>query len=217
MKALAWATALMFCASDLLAQNNFGLLSVDTAASHIYVVTHRTGLLSFLGHEHVISAPRWTAALCLDDRDIAGSYARFTIDARALVIDDDAARRRARLGRGPSPKQRAELQRKMLHRLSVDSFPELRFESVAIQRGGAEQLRVSGRLTLRGSTQMVEFPVLVKQRGDNRSQITAELEVKQSAFGIRPESIAGVVKVADPIDFHVLLVTQPKSASSCNH
>lgn len=48
----------------------------DRQASRLYVVTHKTGLLSFLGHEHAIVPTVWNADLCLADPIPAGAHAR---------------------------------------------------------------------------------------------------------------------------------------------
>jgi polyisoprenoid-binding protein YceI len=204
---------LVLCANSAWAQR--AALTVDPAASQIYAITHRSGLLSFLGHEHVIKAPQWSSELCLDRTAAAESYARLVINARALIIDGDSARRVAGLGGGPSPRQREQIQSKMLdaEHLNVAEFPELRFESVSVTSDEARTLRVQGRLTMRGVTQVVTFPASLHQDA-GRITLSAKITVKQSAFGMKPESIAGVVKVADPIDLHIRLVTT-ESAAAC--
>ena len=205
------AVALLLCA-NFTAHAQRTALSVEPTASHIYAITHRTGLLSFLGHEHVITAPSWTSEICLD-RSAGESFARFVIDARALIIDADSARRLARLGGGPSPAQRQQIQTKMLDaaHLNVAEFPEMRFETVSVVRDKTA-LRVEGRLTIRGVTQVVAFPASLEENQD-RITLAAKITFKQSAFGIKPESIGGVVKVADPVDLHMRLVATETSGT----
>jgi polyisoprenoid-binding protein YceI len=203
------AVALLPCAQIALAQRT--ALTVDTAVSHIFAITHRTGLLSFLGHEHVILAPRWTNELCIDRASPGESYARFVIDARALVIDADSARRLAGLGRGPSANQRSQIQEKMLdaQHLNVAEFPELTFESVNVATDDWRTLQIQGHLTMRGVTREMTFPASLQQESDGRTTLSAVMTVKQSAFGIKPESIAGVVRVSDPVDLHIRLAVAP--------
>jgi polyisoprenoid-binding protein YceI len=181
-------------------------LRVDAAGSRIYVVTHRTGLLSFLGHEHAILAPRWTAQLCWDAPLHAGSRAELIVDARALEIDRDSVRVLAGLGSGPSPQQRMQIERK-LHdaaHLGTEQYPELTFRSRSVRAAG-DTLFVRGALTIRDRTRDVELPVLVQRGSASDVLLTGVLQLRQRDFGIRPESIAGVVKVADPVDLHVVL------------
>lgn len=203
------AVALLLCAHSAAAQRT--ALAVDTTASHIFAVTHRSGLLSFLGHEHVIWAPRWTSEVCIHRTAPGESYARVVIDTRALTIDADSARRVARLGRGPSAEQRAQIQEKLLdaQHLNVAEFPELRFETMRVATDDWRTLQIHGRLTMRGITREVAFPATLQQGVDGRITISAVMSVKQSAFGIKPESIAGVVRVSDPVDLHFRLTAIP--------
>lgn len=208
---MIWAALLLAAAPPAGAQRTGSELQVEAGASRIYVVTHRTGLLSFLGHEHAILAGKWNARICWDPPAHTGSFARFDVDARALDIDADSARALAGLGKGPSPSQRAQIQRK-LHGdqgLATQQFPELRFESHAVGATANNTLVVHGRLTIREVTRDVELPVTVQQDDAGILTLVGKLTVQQRSFGIRPESIAGVVKVADPVDLHVRLVGTP--------
>jgi polyisoprenoid-binding protein YceI len=199
------AVLLLVPGAVLEAQSGARLLVVDHAASHIYVVTHRSGIFSFLGHEHAIVAPTWTAELCWHESVPADSYARFAIDARALVIDSDEARALAGLGRGPSAGQRSEIQQKLLDgsHLAVEQYPELRFETLSVGSGDEPgTLRLRGRLTIKGVTRDVELPTSM-ETSEIGMRMSAALTIRQSDFGIKPESIAGVVKVKDPVDLHI--------------
>jgi polyisoprenoid-binding protein YceI len=186
--------AMLLASAGALPAQSARELQLDAAASRIYVVTHRTGLLSFLGHEHVILAQHWSARLCWSAASPAASNAQFTIDARTLSIDADTARKLAGLGGGPSRRQRDQMQRKMLdaQHLDVGRHPQIRFASI-------------GRITIKGVTRDVALPVTVHE-AFGVVRIAGALSVAQSAFDIRPESIAGVVKVADTVDIHVRLV-----------
>jgi polyisoprenoid-binding protein YceI len=201
-------------AAAVQAQSGAQQLLVDAATSHIYVVTHRSGLFSFLGHEHAIIAPAWTAVICWDEAAPANSYARLDIDARALIIDSDEARVLAGLGRGPSAGQRADIQQKMLDasHLAVEQFPELHFETLAISEE-AGTLKLRGRLTIKGVTREVELPASVEASPPN-VRMSAALTIRQSEFGIKPESIAGVVKVKDPVDLH-MTINATKTDRAC--
>jgi polyisoprenoid-binding protein YceI len=61
-------------------------------------------------------------------------------------------------------------------------------------------------LTIRNQERAVELPAIVQQRGRDEFWLAGMLRVRQSDFGIRPESIGGVVKVADVVDIHVGLL-----------
>lgn len=204
---------LLLLVAPLPAQQIGRSLQADGGASRIYVITHRTGLLSFLGHEHVILAPRWSATLCWDAPSHAGSRAEIVIDARALEIDADSARALAGLGKGPSAQQRAQIQRKLHAERNLDSdrYPELRFRSSSVRAAG-DTLFIQGTLTIRNQARPVELPAMVQQRGSTEFWLAGLLRVRQSDFDIRPESIAGVVKVADVVDIHVGLLATVTAA-----
>ena len=204
---------LLLLVAPLPAQQSRRFLQADAGASRIYVITHRTGLLSFLGHEHAILAPRWSAALCWDAPAHAGSHAEIVIEAAALEIDADSARALAGLGKGPSPRQRAQLQRKLHAENNLDSerYPELRFRSSSVRAAG-DTLLIQGMLTVRNLARAVELPAIVQPRAGGEFWISGMLRVRQSDFGIRPESIGGVVKVADVVDIHVGLLVIATSA-----
>jgi polyisoprenoid-binding protein YceI len=205
--------ALTFGAAPLAAQRTPVALQADVAASRIWVVTHRTGLLSFLGHEHAILAQKWTADLCWDEPAHSASRALLHIDARTLDIDADSARVLAGIGKGPSEQQRKQISGK-LHApqgLGTEQFPEIRFASTRVTGESGGTLKVGGILTIKGVSREVEMPVTVQRRPNGELWFAGNLSFRQSIFGIRPESIAGVVKVADMVDLHVTLLAKPKA------
>lgn len=201
------AVLLLAHGAEVHAQGGAQQLLVDGAASHIYVVTHRSGLFSFLGHEHAIVAPVWTAEICWDEGAPANSRARLEIDARALIIDSADGRALAGLGRGPSAGQRDQIQRKMLDAdyLAVEQHPELKFETLSVSSADAGSVKLRGQLTIKGVTHEVELPVTIETSHPNEVRLSAALTIRQSHFGIKPESIAGVVKVSDPVDLHIAI------------
>jgi polyisoprenoid-binding protein YceI len=206
MSKCLWSAFLLLAGDVASAQTSAQEVVVDNENSRIYAITHRTGLLKFLGHEHVILAERWSARVCWDPTSPSAARALFTVDTRSLTIDADSARVMAGLGKGPSPGQRQQIQRKLLdaQHLHAAQYVELRFESTAAS-GAPSELTLHGRLTIRDVTQAVALPVRVAVDALNNMAMTGQLTIRQSAFGMRPESIAGVVKVSDPVDLHVQL------------
>ena len=206
--------ALLLSAAPSVAQRTLGMLDVDVAASRIYVVTHRTGLLSFLGHEHVILAQKWTADVCVDEPTHAASRATLSIDARSLDIDADSARVLAGLDGGPSEKQRKQIFTKLhdAKGLATAQYPEIRFESVRVGEVAGGKLLIQGRMTIKGVTREFELPVTIGRHDSGQMLFSGKTSLRQSDFGIRPESIAGVVKVADVVDLHVSIVGRPAVA-----
>jgi polyisoprenoid-binding protein YceI len=189
--------------SSVYAQDGGRELHVDLAASRIYVVTYRTGLLSFLGHEHAILANDWQAAVCYDAPQHLQSRASFSVNSATLTIDADSARQLAGLGRGPSANQRTQIQAKMLANLDVANHPALAFSSDSLRMRNS-RATLYGRLTIKGKTNPVDVPLVIRE-ADGALTINGKTSFRQSAFGIRPESIAGVVKVSDRVDLFIQL------------
>ena len=202
---------LMLAAAPSAGQRTPVALHADVAASRIYVITHRTGLLSFLGHEHAILAQKWNADLCWDEAGGQASRATLVIAARSLDIDADSARSIAAIGKGPSPQQRTQIHKKLHNEqtLSTQRYPEIRFASSRIMDDGAGKLKVQGTLTIRDASREVEMPMAWQRLPTGDLAFSGRLTFRQSSFGIRPESIAGVVKVADAVDLHVRLIARP--------
>lgn len=185
--------------------------AVDRRASHVYIVTHRSGLLSFFGHEHAIVPLSWTPALCLASPVPAGAHGSLVIDVASLVIDSDSARALAGLGGGPSESEKVQIQRKMLDANHLDAarYPTVRLDVVAL--APAEGGRVTARATvaLHGLSRELPLPIRVETGENGLLTLAGDLRIRQRDFGIVPETVAGVVKVANEVDLHFQLVARP--------
>ena len=190
--------------------------TLDRSQSHLYVVTHRAGALGFLGHEHAILATEWSADLCFDPAAPASSPVRAetTVPTKALRIDTDEARRLAGLGKGPGPDDVKTLQEKMLApgNLAADAHPTVRLKATSVTRGNGGKAEVQGSFALRGVTDSVRFPVTIEQKGGG-VRLSGQFRLQQSTFGIKPESVAGVVNVADAVDVHFVIFAKPTGAA----
>ena len=87
--------------------------------------------------------------------------------------------------------------------LDVAHHARITYESTSVtvqeRRGNRLDLVVAGQLTIRNVTQPVTVPVRV-ELADDRLIANGRFTVKQSAFGIKPTSVAGVVSVKDTLD-----------------
>ncbi|PYR55641.1 MAG: hypothetical protein DMF85_19025 [Acidobacteria bacterium] len=86
------------------------------------------------------------------------------------------------------------------------------FESTGIttkrRTGAALDLVVAGRLTIRDVTQPVTAPVHVEV-ADGQSIASGRFAIKQTAFGIKPISVGGVVAVKDTLDIAFSIAARP--------
>ncbi|HEX6200947.1 MAG TPA: YceI family protein [Thermoanaerobaculia bacterium] len=175
---------------------------IDTRESWVVAVTEKAGALGFLGHRHSVLVTDWTAEIDWRPDEPGASRASVTVPTAGLRIDTPRGRELADLDEGPSADDVAELQEKMLsaNNLAASKYPEIRFEVREAARLGGGDLEVEGRLTLRGRSRTVRFPVKVEPgRAGDTAYFSGSFTVNQTDFGIEPESIAGVVKVADPV------------------
>ncbi len=184
---------------------------LQQAQSSVFVVTHRSGILSFLGHEHAIGPMEWMATLCLADPIPAGAHGSVAIETRSLVIDSDSMRHLAGLGGGPGPEDRLTIQGKLLDPAHLDSaaYPTIRLSVESLQEERDGVVRARATLVLRGVERSYALPVRVDLTHGGPVVLHGRLRVRQTEFGIEPESIGGVVKVSDEVELHFRLAALP--------
>lgn len=185
-------------------------LRIDTERSYLVAVTTRAGALGFLGHEHGVLAPEWEAEVRYDPADLASAQASVSVAVPALLVDTEMARRRARLGEGPSSDEVDGIRERMLgaDQLDADSHPAIRFVSETVEMVDPLHLRVSGTLTLHGISRPVETVMTVRPI-EQFLLFHGELAIRQTDFGITPVSIGGVVKVGDEVRIRYAIWTLP--------
>ena len=164
---------------------------LDTARSSITIRVGRTGVFSFAGDNHLVRAPLASGSV-----NEAGKHIEFKVQSKSLRVEDP----------GTAADKKAQIQERMLGPDVLDSehFPVIQFRSTSIS-GAPADLRAAGDLTLRGQTRPIEAKV--QQIGKGHWRGTATL--KQSAFGIKPISIAGgTVKVKDEVKIEFEILTK---------
>jgi polyisoprenoid-binding protein YceI len=185
----------------------------DLSASHLALKTGRAGLFGFLGHEHGVLATNWTGRLCVDPERLAGSRAEVSVPAADLRIDTPEARRLVGLDPdgGPGADDRDELQRKLLSPevLDAERYPTIELLTNLVEAGSADSATAEADLSIRGRTQRVRIGVRVGRLEGGRIRLGGEFRIRQRAFGIKPESKAGVVSVADELEIRFELVAVP--------
>ena len=177
--------------------------TVDPTRSRIVIHVGKTGVFGFAGHEHEVLAPVSRAAVIVDPAHLEASSVGLMIDARTLRVT----------GRGEPAKDVPKVQETMLGPECLDAgrFPEIRFVSKTMSakrpaRGGFD-VTVRGTLTLHGASHEVDVPVHVDLGGDGLDASGA-MTLKQTDFGIKPVSTAGVVKVKDEVRIELRLVAR---------
>ena len=184
---------------------------IDSERSRLAVRVYRAGPASALAHDHVVEATEITGRVEYDAARPAANSIVVEARTASLRVDEPAARRRLGVEGDLSASQRADVAKAMRapDQLDVARYPAIRFASTRVAPAGRGQLRVSGRLTLRGVTREVSFPVRVgMEQGALRGRAT--LAFLQSSFGYRPyRALIGAIQNKDEVTLHVDLVATP--------
>ena len=175
---------------------------IDPAQSLVTINVGKAGAFSFLaGHTHEVSGPIGSGSLEIDPDDPSRSRVHIVIETSALKVT----------GADEPPNDRPKVQQAMESDkvLDVGQFPRITFESsqIGTKRRDASALDVvvSGQLTIRDVTRPISAPVHVDlAHGSVRA--TGRFAVRQTEFGIKPISVAGVVAVKDALDIAFTIV-----------
>jgi polyisoprenoid-binding protein YceI len=169
---------------------------VDPARSHATIHVAKTGVLSFAaGHSHQVTGPLRSGTVDVDADHPEQSRLRLAFAASDLKVSSAGEPEK------DVPKVQETMDGEQV--LDVAHHPEITYQSSAVRlkkrAGNALDLDVTGQLTVRGVPREVVAPVHVELAGDGLVA-TGRFAVKQSAFGIKPISVAGVVNVKDELD-----------------
>lgn len=183
---------------------------VDPQASEIRLLVYRDGPMARVGHNHVM-AGRVQGELRVSDTAAASG---FSIEIPVESLQADAPALRAEEGEEfaatVSDQARKGTRDNMLGEDVLDAahYSLIRIESETLL-GPRWNPDVSARITVRGKTSALKFPVAVFEQPGSLTVIAA-FRVLQSELGMKPYSIlGGAVTVRDAIDVRVRLVARP--------
>ncbi|HEV3139197.1 MAG TPA: YceI family protein [Vicinamibacterales bacterium] len=190
VRALTLLAAGVLAAAPVAAQT----FAIDPASSTTAIEVGKAGLFSFAaGHVHEVRGPIESGAVQLDARDPSRNRVELVIAAGALQVT----------GKGEPandvPKVQAAMQGEKV--LDVARYPRITFKSTTVKgvRDAASfDATVTGTLTIRDRSQPVTATVRV-QKSSSSLTATGRFAIKQTAFGIQPVSVAGVVAVKDEL------------------
>jgi polyisoprenoid-binding protein YceI len=177
--------------------------TIDSQQSKIEIQVAKDGFLKAFGHDHLVSATRYSGEIQFDSDKMENSLVTFALDTASLKVIDP----------GESEKDRAEVQETMLGKDVLDAaqYPQIKFASSTLKskpgNGGAFDLQVEGTLTLHGTSKPITVPVRLQVEPDGKLTADAEVSLLQSDFGIMPyKAVGGTVKVKDKLklSFHIV-------------
>ena len=169
---------------------------IDAASSLVVIEVRRGGSLARIGHDHVVAS-----------RDVQGYVlpaavrADLYVPLSTLSVDEPALRAAAHFDTTPSVADIAGTRRNMLVRvLDTEAYP---FARVSVRRADADH--VDADITLHGVMRTMRVPVQLAS-GADRLDVSADLALRQTDFGIVPLSIfGGAVQVQDALALHFTL------------
>jgi polyisoprenoid-binding protein YceI len=175
---------------------------IDPANSRATIHVGKGGVFSFVaGHSHEVSGPIASGEVDVDADSPAQGRIHLVIPASELRVSA------AGEPEGDTPKVQEAMSGPKV--LDVASHPQILYESTGVTvksgRGNVLDLTVAGRLTIREATQPVTAAVHA-EFAENRLKATGRLAIKQSAFGITPISVGGVVAVKDELQIEFSIV-----------
>jgi polyisoprenoid-binding protein YceI len=191
-RALAAAGAALLLAAPLRAEPRHYV--VDASRSEVRIAVGRAGLFKFAGHGHEVVARAFSGSVTADEDDLGASSVALDFEAPALEVS----------GKDEPPEDVPKVQEKMTGAEVLDAarFPAIRFVSQRVlgrrEAPGRYRLDLAGELSLHGVTRALVFPVTVELDGELLTA-RASVELKQSDYGIKPVSVAGVVKVKNEL------------------
>ena len=184
---------------DQLAAQGISILKVDTPHSLVTIEVHRAGLLSSLGHDHVVAS-----------RDVAGYVSVSTgtadlyVPLDTLAVDDPGLRTAAGMNTQPSQQDIAGTRRNMLTgTLDAEHFP---IALIHIARKNDGRLEVA--ITLHGITRSYAVAAQFETVAGGIS-VAGSMSFRQSDFGITPLSVlGGALKVQDRLSLRFRILAQ---------
>jgi polyisoprenoid-binding protein YceI len=180
---------------------------VDPANSRATIHVGKAGAFSFIaGHAHEVSGPIESGSIDVDLDAPQNSRVSLVIATRELKVSP------AGEPEGDAPKVQEAMDSDKV--LDAGRYPRITYDSTTVavksRANNVLDLVVTGRLTIRDATQTVTTPVRV-EFGESALTATGRFEVRQTAFGIKPVSVGGVVAVKDALEitFSVSARKQP--------
>jgi len=125
---------------------------------------------------------KFTARIELDTAKPDASKASVEIDIKSFDLGDPAFNNEA-------------MNKDWFH---AASFPQASFTSTAMKPMGGDKFDVSGKLTIKGKTADVRFPMTIKKEGANQV-FEGTLPIKRLAFNIGEGEWKGTGMVADEV------------------
>jgi polyisoprenoid-binding protein YceI len=174
--------------------------NVDPATSVVYIRVFKDGVLSGLGHDHIITATGIAGLVNYDLDDVTLSSLQLSIPVASLVVDDPRHRAQAGLEGELSKDDIAEIHEIILSDDYLDEVNNPRVVATAVSvTGEVPVLSVGLSVRIKQTEVTYTVPVQLALNG-GQLRATGEVYLKHSDFGMEPYSaLLGTIAVKDPV------------------
>jgi polyisoprenoid-binding protein YceI len=180
---------------------------VDPKKSVATIEVDKSGLFSFAaGHKHEVEAPVASGYVRVDLANPSQADLRLVFKAAALRVT----------GKGDPPEDVPKVQHNMESEkvLDIAHYDEIVFARTSVDvkktTPGELDLVVNGQLTIRGQSKGISVPVTVSIDGESLTA-TGSCIIKQTDFGIKPISVAGLVNVKNELAISFTIIANAET------
>jgi hypothetical protein len=200
------------CSSDAATSSSY---AIDRNDSLVRIYVYRAGLVSFLGHDHVVSTNVINGGLSYSPPPALDAEFKLTLPVDALAVDDPEQRKSVggRFSEPVTAEARAGTRRNMLSEKVLDAaqYPYIKITGHWLD-GSPSHGTVAATIGVRDTLRNYKVPVDIQMQ-DGRLVVTGMLHILQTELGIAPLSIlGGALKVADGVDVRFTLAFTPVEA-----
>lgn len=169
---------------------------LEASQSNFMVRAFAGGLLWFKGKDHLIRARDFSGEAQLTPGSINPSSLHITVRADSLEETRDVF----------TPEEKQIINKELREIvLEPDKYPEIVFKSTTVtgtaMSANQYDLKITGDLTLHGTTRQITIPTIVTIEGNNlRAQ--GEFKIDRSDFNVKATSaLHGMIRVRDKLEF----------------
>jgi polyisoprenoid-binding protein YceI len=175
------------------ARRGAAVYAIDPGSSLVVLEVRRAGTLAQLGHDHVVASHDTRGYVAPAERR-ADLYVRLD----RLTVDEPNLRAEAKLESQPPADAIAGTRDNMLRKLAAEEHP---YAIIAVRGvdNDATGSWLNATLAVNGTERAVRVPARIAAT-PSELDVTGQLEVQQTSFGIAPYSIlAGALQVKDEV------------------
>ena len=175
--------------------------TLDASRSKFMAHASRSGLLWFKGHSHHLAASDFSGRVELTPQTITPASLRLVVKAASLHETG-----------ADFTDQQKQIINKELHDIVFhpDQYPDIVFQSTNVTAkpasGGGYDVKLTGDLTLHGTTRRVEIPATVTLNGDELRAV-GKFGIDRDDYKVKATSaVHGLVRVDDDVKFEFDIV-----------